>query len=117
MTLNKYQVRLPLLLRQMRLPSVSANYRKLAQEAAASGQPYEEYLLALLELEANQREINRRRRRLREAHFPVLRTLDEFDSPALRKRSAAQVLRLSPASSRSRCSTWLGASTSSARRT
>ena len=42
-------VRLPLVARQLRLPTVAANYRKFAQEAARSGQPYEEYLLALLE--------------------------------------------------------------------
>ncbi len=46
-------IRLPILLRQLRMPTVAANYRKFAQEAAQSGQPYEEYLLALLEHEAN----------------------------------------------------------------
>ena len=68
-------IRLPILLRQMRLPTVAANYRKFAQEAAQSGQPYEEYLLALLEQEANQRDVNRRKRRIQEARFPVLRRL------------------------------------------
>jgi len=87
-------VRLPILLRQLRLPTVAANYRKFAQEAAQSGQPYEEYLLALLEHEANQREINRRRRRVREARFPVLRTLDEFDFAAIPSLKQTQVLDL-----------------------
>jgi len=87
-------VRLPILLRQLRLPTVAANYRKFAQEAAQSGQPYEEYLLALLEHEANQREINRRKRRVREAHFPVLRTLDEFDFAAIPSLKRSQVLDL-----------------------
>jgi len=87
-------VRLPLLLRQLRLPTVAANYRKFAQEAAQSGQPYEEYLLALLEHEANQREINRRQRRVREARFPVLRTLDEFDFAAIPSLKQTQVLDL-----------------------
>lgn len=84
-------VRLPILLRQLRLPTVAANYRKFAQEAAQSGQPYEEYLLALLEHEANQREINRRRRRVREARFPVLRTLDELDFAAIPSLKQTQV--------------------------
>ena len=42
-------LRLPILLRQLRLPTVAANYRKFAQESTQSRQPYEEYLLALVE--------------------------------------------------------------------
>lgn len=87
-------VRLPILLRQMRLPTVAANYRKFAQEAARSGQPYEEYLLALLQHEANQRDVNRRKRRVQEARFPVLRTLDEFDFAALPSLNRSKVLDL-----------------------
>lgn len=87
-------LRLPILLRQLRLPTVAANYRKFAQEAAQSRQPYEEYLLALLEHEINQRDINRRKRRVLEARFPVLRTLAEFDFAALPSLSRAKVLEL-----------------------
>ncbi len=87
-------VRLPILLRQLRMPTVAANYRKFAQEAAQSGQPYEEYLLALLEHETNQREINRRKRRLQEARFPVLHTLDKFDFAALPSLKQTKVLDL-----------------------
>jgi len=87
-------VRLPILLRQLRLPTVAANYRKLAQEAAQAGLPYEEYLLALVEQEVNQREINRRKRRVREARFPILRTLDEFDFAAIPSLKRTKVLEL-----------------------
>jgi DNA replication protein DnaC len=87
-------IRLPILLRQMRLPTVAANYRKFAQEAAQSAQPYEEYLLALLEQEANQRDINRRKRRVQEARFPVLRMLDEFDFAMLPSLNRHKVLDL-----------------------
>ncbi len=87
-------VRLPILLRQLRLPTVAANYRKFAQEAAQGGQPYEEYLLALLEHEVNQREVNRSHRRVREARFPLLRTLDEFDFAALPSLNQTKVLDL-----------------------
>jgi DNA replication protein DnaC len=55
-------VRLPILLRQLRLPTVAANYARYAQEASQSGQGYEEYLLALLNEEISQRDINRRKR-------------------------------------------------------
>jgi DNA replication protein DnaC len=87
-------IRLPILLRQMRLPTVAANYRKFAQEAAQSAQPYEEYLLALLEQEANQRDVNRRKRRVQEARFPVLRMLDEFDFALLPSLNRQKVLEL-----------------------
>jgi DNA replication protein DnaC len=87
-------IRLPILLRQMRLPTVAANYRKFAQEAAQSAQPYEEYLLALLEQEANQRDVNRRKRRVQEARFPVLRMLDEFDFAQLPSLNRQKVLEL-----------------------
>jgi DNA replication protein DnaC len=87
-------VHLPLLLRQLCLPTVAVNYRKFAREAAQSGQPYEEYLLALLEHEANQRDVNRRKRRVNEARFPVLRTLDEFDFAAIPGLKQTRVLDL-----------------------
>jgi DNA replication protein DnaC len=87
-------IRLPILLRQLRLPTVAANYRKFAQEAAQAGQPYEQYLLALLEHEANQRDVNRRKRRVREARFPLLRTLDEFDFATIPSLNRNKVLDL-----------------------
>ena len=74
MSLDIRLPRLHLLLRQLRLPTVAANYARYAQEASQSGQRYEEYLLALLNEEVSQRDINRRKRLIREARFPVLRT-------------------------------------------
>jgi hypothetical protein len=53
-------IRLTGILKQLRLPTVLSNYQKLAMEASQNGQKYEEYLLALLESEANQRELNSR---------------------------------------------------------
>jgi DNA replication protein DnaC len=87
-------IRLPIVLRQLRLPTVVANYRKFAQEAAQSRQPYEEYLLALLEHEISQRDVNRRKRRVLEARFPVLRTLEEFEFQAIPGLSQSKVLAL-----------------------
>ena len=87
-------VRLPLLLRQLRLPTVAANYARYAQEASQSGQRYEEYLLALLNEEVSQRDINRRKRLIREAKFPVLRTLDEFDFSVIPSLNKTMVLQL-----------------------
>lgn len=87
-------VRLQELLRLLRLPSVASCYQKLATEAASHNSSYEAYLLALLEQEAGQRERNRRQRRLREAHFPRLYTLDTYDFTLMPSLPKAKVLEL-----------------------
>jgi len=87
-------IRLKDLLRQLRLPTVAANYNKLASEAAETGQPYAEYLLALLEQEVSQRDVNRRKRRIHEARFPVLNTLDGYDFSVMPSLSKPKVLKL-----------------------
>lgn len=88
------EARLPLLLKQLRLPTVAANFSRLAKEAASSGQPYEEYLLSLLEQEVAQRDINRRKRRIRDAHFPRLYTLDEYDFSLMPDLPQEKILQL-----------------------
>jgi DNA replication protein DnaC len=70
-------------LKHLRLPTVAANYRRFADEAAQASQPYERYLLALAEAEVQQRETNAERKRLGQAHFPTLKTLDSFDFSAI----------------------------------
>ena len=94
MSLDVRLPRLHLLLRQLRLPTVAANYARYAQEASQSGQRYEEYLLALLNEEVTQRDINRRKRLIREAKFPVLRTLDEFDFSVIPSLNKTKLLQL-----------------------
>lgn len=67
------------LTKQLRMPTVSKNYRSLAREAEEHNLSYEEYLLALLEAESESREENQKQRRLKQASFPVQKTLDTFD--------------------------------------
>jgi DNA replication protein DnaC len=81
-------------LKRLRLPTMSRHYQKLAQEAAEGNQPYEEYLLKLLEMEVAQREENAQKRRITQAHFPYLRTLDQFDFSAIPSVNKAKVLEL-----------------------
>jgi hypothetical protein len=59
-------------LKRLKLPTVAANYRKFAQEAAGAKQPYERYLLPLAEAEVQSREENAERKRIAQAHFPAL---------------------------------------------
>ncbi|MFX3619017.1 MAG: IS21-like element helper ATPase IstB [Sporolactobacillus sp.] len=67
------------LTRQLRMPTLVRQYRSLAREAEEHNLRYEDYLLALLEAEAQSREDNQRQRRLKQARFPVSKTLDTYD--------------------------------------
>ncbi len=82
------------LLKRLRLPAMGRQYRKLAQEAARENRPYEDFLLSLLELEMAQREENTQKRLIAQAHFPYLRTLDQFDFSAIPSVNKARVLGL-----------------------
>jgi DNA replication protein DnaC len=82
-------------LKRLRLPYIAQHYSRLAKEAAAHNQPYQDYLLALLEGEVLQREENAQKLRLSKAHFPVLKTLDSFDFTAIPSLNKALVLELS----------------------
>jgi DNA replication protein DnaC len=57
-------------------------------------QPYEDYLLALLQAELSQREISRQQSLVRQARFPVLKELADFDFTALPSLSKQRVLEL-----------------------
>jgi DNA replication protein DnaC len=81
-------------LKRLRLPTVSANYRRFSQEAAKSSQTYERYLLALVEAEVQHREANAERKRIALARFPTLKTLDTFDFsaiPAVNKQAIVEL--------------------------
>lgn len=80
--------------KRLRLPTVGANYRRFAQEAAHGNQPYERYLLALLEAEVHHREVNSERKRIAQARFPTLKALDEFqfaDIPSLNRQAILEL--------------------------
>ncbi|WP_067844406.1 IS21-like element helper ATPase IstB [Amphibacillus sediminis] len=67
------------IIKQLRMPTIGRQYRSLAREAEERNFSYEEYLLALLESESQTREENQRQRRLKQAKFPVQKTLDTYD--------------------------------------
>ena len=64
--------------KQLRMPTIAKQYRSLAREAEDRNLSYEGYLLALLEVEVQSREENQRQRRLKQASFPVPKTLDDL---------------------------------------
>jgi DNA replication protein DnaC len=65
--------------KQLRMPTIGRQYRSLAREAEERNLSYEEYLLALLETEVQTREENQKQRLLKQATFPVQKTLDTYD--------------------------------------
>jgi len=82
------------LLKVMRLPTIARHYDAFGRQAAAKDHSYAQYLLALLEEEYRQREINRRRRLLRQAKFPISYTLDTYDFTAIPTLPKQKVLEL-----------------------
>lgn len=88
---------LPNYLEYLRLPYVAAHHESLAQQAAEKNWPHGEYLQRLLEGECLQRQERALVRRVRDAHFPVLKTLDRFrwDWPTkLNEMQVKQIFRL-----------------------
>ncbi len=78
-------------LKQLRPPAVGRHYQEVARQAVQGNFSYEVFLLALMELEAQQREENALQKRLRLARFPVVKTLDQFDFTALPTLNKAQL--------------------------
>jgi DNA replication protein DnaC len=81
-------------LKRLRLPAIGRHYQELARQAAQGNLPYEAFLLALVEMEAQQREENAHQKRLRMARFPVIKSLDQFDFTAVPSLNKALVLNL-----------------------
>lgn len=80
--------------KRLRLPTLAANYRRFAEDAARENLTYERYLLALLEQEVQQRTANQERRRIEAARFPMLYTLDSFDFDAIPHLNKTRILEL-----------------------
>ena len=81
-------------LKQLRLPTMGAEFEKLAREAAAANEGYEQYLLRLTELEVAARASNAVQARIRAAGFPVTKDFDTFDFTAVPHLSKPKVLEL-----------------------
>jgi DNA replication protein DnaC len=65
--------------RRLHLPTIGSQSAKLAEQAEREHLGYLGYLDALLQAELEEREQNTIARRIREAHLPKIKTLDEFD--------------------------------------
>ncbi len=81
-------------LKQLRLPTISSEFEKLAREAASANEGFEQYLLRLTELEIAARQSNALKMRIKQAAFPIIKDLDNFDFTALRSLSKQKVLEM-----------------------
>lgn len=66
-------------LRQLKLPAMLRDYGECSRQSRESGDSYESFLLALTTREVEQRQGRQLQRRMREAHFPYLKTLEKTD--------------------------------------
>lgn len=83
-------------LKQLRLPTMGAEFDQLAREATASNETFQQYLLRLTELEVATRQTNALIARIRQANFPVEKDLESFDfsaSPAVNKQKVLELAR------------------------
>ncbi len=83
-------------LKQLRLPTMGAEFEKLAREASAANETYEQYLLRLSELEVAARSANALRARIKQAAFPVFKDFDSYEfttMPTLNKQKILELAR------------------------
>ena len=95
-TADRPQVLLEHHLKALKLPTILAEYEKVARESAADGIDHPRYLLRLAELELIERERRLVDRRIRAAKFPAVKSLDTFDFlaiPALNKMLVLELAR------------------------
>jgi DNA replication protein DnaC len=81
-------------LKALKLPTFLREHDKLARQCAAEGADHLRYLLRLAELELIEREGRMMERRIREAHFPTVKSLDSFDFLAIPSLNKTLVLEL-----------------------
>jgi DNA replication protein DnaC len=96
MTMENEQRLLAVHLKRLRLPTILAEYQKLAQEAAQENAHYLQYLLRLVELESAQRCAHALQARIKQAAFPVYKDLDSYDFslvPNLNKQKIVELTR------------------------
>ncbi len=88
------QVLLALHLTTLKLPTFLRAYDKLARQCAAEGVDHVRYLVRLAELELIDRERRMVERRIRQARFAAVKSLDSFDFKAIASINKMLVLEL-----------------------
>jgi DNA replication protein DnaC len=81
-------------LKTLKLPTFLCEYDKLARQCAAEGLDHPGYLLRLADLELIERERRMVERRIKEAQFPAVKSLDSFHFAAVPSLNKSSVLEL-----------------------
>jgi DNA replication protein DnaC len=92
--MNSEERRVAEYLAQLRLGFIQENYQILADQAAREQWTHQQYLERLLEGESQRRQDRSIARRIAEAHFPIIKTLDQFDWNWPKKINRLQVQHL-----------------------
>jgi DNA replication protein DnaC len=66
-------------LKSLHLTAISRDYANLARQCEEARRTYEQYLAALTQTEITHRKRVKVNRLIREAKFPILKTLDAYD--------------------------------------
>lgn len=96
MSANQPAVLLEHYLKQLKLPTMLREYLALAAACAKERADYATFLLRLVERELIDREQRAAERRLKAAHFPVVKTIDTFNfqaQPGLNEELVRQLLK------------------------
>src|SRR5689334_24746327 len=91
---NTPQLLLAHRLKALKLPTFLREYDKIARQCAAEGLDHIRFLLRLAELELIDRERRMVERRIKEARFPAVKSLDSFDFGAIPSLNKPLVLEL-----------------------
>ncbi len=81
-------------LKACRLSGIGEHYDRIVREANERGWSYDSFLDALLDQEVATRENSRFQRLLKQAKFPTLKTIDQFDFPQAPYLSKREVMDL-----------------------
>ena len=81
-------------LKTLKLPTFLREYDKVARQCAAEGVDHVRYLFRLAELELIDRERRMVERRIKQARFPTVKSLDSFDFTAIVSLNKTLVLEL-----------------------
>jgi DNA replication protein DnaC len=79
------------LCKALRMPTVGSQFAKLGEQAVKENQSHLRYLEVLLAAEVEEREHRTVQRRLKEAHLPRIKTLEDFNFSQSPKVSAPQL--------------------------
>jgi len=81
-------------LKQLRLPTMNAEFETLAREATSANESYPLYLLRLTELEVAARAANVLKARIKQANFPSIKDFDSYDFTAQPSLPKPKILEL-----------------------